>query len=134
MKPSLPKRVGIRLNNAEISDGASALFMPLVFASNHNYYRDFYHLHFLNGKFVDCQEEFSPEDPDISKFLGEEIVQTKPDMMKFPKKVPTENIKFASYKAKYSFLTESILKNDSHQGGDFIQAQLNNKNNFFSVG
>ena len=119
--PCFIKRVGIRLNSNLISDGASALFMPLVFATNHNYYRDYYHLRYMNGKFVDCQETLSPGDPDISRFLGTEAVDTKPNMTKFRKKLPSENIKFASYKAKYSYLTESTIKNDNHQGGDFIQ-------------
>ena len=119
--PCFVKRVGIRMNSNMISDGASALFMPVVFATNHNYYRDYYFLRYMNGKFVDCQESLSPEDPDISRFLATEAVDTKPNMIKFCKKLPSENIKFASYKAKYSYLTESTIKNDNHQGGDFIQ-------------
>ena len=93
-----------------IADGASALFMPLAFATNHNYYRDYYFNRYMNGKFVECQEEVSPEDPDISQFLGAEIVDTEPNLVKFPKKIPTENIRFASYKAKYSYMTESTVK------------------------
>ena len=75
----------------------------------------------MNGKFVDCQEDLSHEDPDITKFLGSEVVNTEPNLVKFPKKHPSENIKFAFYKSKYSYLTESTEKNDNHQGGDFLQ-------------
>ena len=119
--PCYLKRVAIRLNNQEISDGASALFFPIAFASNHNYYRDFYHLRFMNGRFEDTQEDVTVEDPDIKKFLGSENVDTEPTLKKYSKKHPTQNIKYGLYKSKYSYLTESTEKNDNHQGGDFIQ-------------
>ena len=119
--PCLLKRIGIRLNNKQIAEGASALFFPLAFAFPHSFYRDFYHLKFLNGQFVPEQEMISPADPDISRFMKDENVWTTANLTKYEKKHPTENIKYGLYKEKYSYLTESLEKNDSHQGGDFIQ-------------
>ena len=41
--PCIIKRLGIRLNNAEISNGGSALFFPAAFALKMSWYRDFCH-------------------------------------------------------------------------------------------
>ena len=117
--PCLLKRIGIRLNNKAIAEGASALFHPIAFAFSHSFYRDYYHLMFLNGSFVPEQENLAPEDPDINQFLMNKDISA--NLTKYPKRHPTENIKFGIYKEKYSYLTESSEKNDSHQGGDFIQ-------------
>ena len=98
--PCLLKRLGIRLNNKSIAEGASALFLPIAFAFPHSFYRDYYHLMFLNGRFVPEQENISPEDPNISRFMKDENATA--NLKQYTKRHPTENIKFGVYKDKYS--------------------------------
>jgi len=119
--PCLIKRLGIRLNNQKISSGASALFFPVAFAFHHSFYRDFYHLKYLNGSFVPIQETIPPVEPDLARFLKPENRLANSNLVKYPQKNPTENVKYSLYKAKYAHMTESSDKTDSHQGGDFIQ-------------
>lgn len=119
--PCLIMRIGIRLNNQVLSAAASALFFPIAFAFSHSYYRDYYHRMYLNGKHVPIQESIKPTEPDITKFLNEDKASVVPNLVKFPQKNPTENVPFGLYKAKYAHLTVSSDKNDSHQGGDFLQ-------------
>ena len=70
---------------------------------------------FLNGQFVPEQENITPQVQDISRFLKDENVTV--NLKQYPKRHPTENIKFGVYKQKYSYLTENAEKNDSHQAG-----------------
>ena len=82
------KRVGIRLNDEKISRGASALFFPVVFAFAHSFYRDYYHLKYLNGRFVPIQETIKPQEPDISKFLNtDNNQQLEPNLVQYDCKV-----------------------------------------------
>ena len=121
--PPFIKRIGVRLDIEEISSGATALFLPIVFATNHTYYRDLYHKRYLNGKFVDCQEELEPSEPDLAKFLGSSPPVTTPNLQKYKKKHPCENIKYGLYKEKYLRVTERSDVADRHQGGDFLQEE-----------
>ena len=113
------KIIGVRLNNKKIARGASALFFPVVFAFPHSFYRDFYHLLYLNGPFVPLQETISPLEPDISRFLRP-LISVKPNLEKYPTRNPTENIKFGEYRDKYAHVTESD-RADGHQGAHFVQ-------------
>ena len=99
--PCFIQRLGIRLNHKPIADGASALYSMLAFASNHSFYRDFYHLRFMNGKFVNCQEDVTPGVTDISRFLGLEEVKTYPNIIQYPKKLSSENIRFEGWSLSY---------------------------------
>ena len=118
--PCLLKRVAIRLNNVVLSNGATALYFPIVFATSHSFYRDLYHLKYLNGKWVQSQEKIEPAEPSLQKFIGDK--EFDPCVLsKFRKRHPCENVKYGIYKEKYLHLTERSDANDRHQGGDFLQ-------------
>ena len=125
--PCIVKRLGIRLNSEEISDGGSALFFPVAFARNMSWYRDFYNMKYLNGKFTPAEEDVLPENPDFERFLMKVYpqeankIKTRPKIRQYSRRHPGENIKYGVYKSKYAHLTESFTKTDSHEGGDFIQ-------------
>ena len=125
--PCIVKRIGIRLNSEEISHGGSALFMPAAFSTKMSWYRDFYHIQYLNGKFSPAEESIEPKRPNFEEFLDKvdpklkTEISERPQFMKYPVKHPSENVKFGVYRAKYSHLTESKTKTDSHEGGDFTQ-------------
>ena len=125
--PCIIKRLGIRLNNAELSNGGSALFFPAAFALKMSWYRDFYHYKYLNGKFTNIEEDLMPEPMNFDKFLmtldpklATEI-KNRPMVRSYPVKHPRENVKFGVYREKYAHLTESHTRSDSHEGGDFVQ-------------
>ena len=125
--PCIVKRVGIRLNSEEISNGASALFLPAAFATRMTWYRDYYHFKHLNGKFSPLEEDVVPKRPNFEDFLDQidpnlktEIL-TRPVVKQYPVKHPRESVKFGVYRAKYSHLTESRSRVDGHEGGDFLQ-------------
>ena len=125
--PCVIKRIGIRLNNANISNGGSALFFPAAFAFKMSFYRDYYHYKYLNGKFVSSEECLQPMPGNFEDFLGnlelkiEKDIKTRPKVKSYPVKHPRENVRFGTYREKYSHLTESLTENDTHEGGDFIQ-------------
>ena len=118
--PCIVNRLGIRLNNPEIASGASGLFFPISFAFRQTFYRDFYHMKFLNGSFSDIQERIPPADMDLSKFVSPDCLTNPPELTSYPKKHPMQNIKFGVFESRYLYLTEST-QNDSHEGGDFVQ-------------
>ena len=109
------------MHNVPLSDGATALFFPIVFATPHSFYRDLNHLKYMNGKFVASQEEFEPSEPDLKQFLPDGADYEPSVISTFRKQHPTENVKFGVYKEKYLYVTERVDVNDRHQGGDFLQ-------------
>ena len=111
----------MRINNVQLSDGATALFFPIVFASSHSFYRDLYHLKYINGKCVPSQEDLEPSVPDLKQFLPEDTEFEPSIVSNFRKKHPSENVKYRVYKEKYLHVTERFDVNDRHQGGDFLQ-------------
>ena len=125
--PCVLKRIGIRLDNEDISDGASALFFPVAFAMKMSWYRDYFHYKHLNGKFTPVEEDLSPQPADFEGFLRTldpetaTLITTRPKVRKYSTKHPGENIKYGLYRSKYAHVTESYTKSDSHQGGDFLQ-------------
>ena len=125
--PCIVKRIGIRLDNEEISCGGSALFMPAAYATNMSWYRDYYHFRYMNGRFSPSLEALEPKKADLEEFLDKvdpelkNNISSRPHFKQYPVKHPSENVKFGVYRAKYAHLTESRTRVDSHEGGDFIQ-------------
>ena len=125
--PCIVKRVGIRLNSEEISNGGSGLFLPAAFATKMSWYRDYYFFKYLNGAFTPAEEDLTPTAPNFEEFLDKldpnmkNEVLSRPVVKQYPVKHPSENVKFGVYRAKYSHLTESRIHTDRHEGGDFIQ-------------
>ena len=118
--PCFVKRLGIRLNNPDIAQGASGLFFPISFAFKQTFYRDYYHTLFLNGVFSDVQEKIKPAGMDLGQFVSEEAMKAPPKVANYREKHPMQNIKFGFFKSRYSYLTEGP-HSDSHEGGDFVQ-------------
>ena len=118
----------------QLSDGATALFFPIVFASSHSFYRDLYHLKYVNGKCVPSQEDLEPSVPDLKQFLPEDTEFEPSVVSNFRKKHPSENVKYRVYKEKYLHVTERFDVNDRHQasGWRLLTRRLFGKSHFIS--